>query len=198
MKAYYHARAPEYDDWWFGTGHFETVDRPGWHEERAALAAVLRAMPPARTLDVACGTGVLTQHLAGEVVALDQSDAMLERARHRVVAAGFVRGDALDLPFADDQFDRVFASFFYCHLEDDDRRRFLGEARRVARELVIVGPRRRAGRPAAEWQERTLADGSRWKVYKRLFDPDALVEELGGGELLHVGHYFVVARSPRT
>lgn len=36
-------------------------------------------LPPARTLDVACGTGFLTQHLKikGFVAALDQSPAMI-------------------------------------------------------------------------------------------------------------------------
>ncbi len=197
MKAYYHARAPEYDDWWLGTGGFAHIERPGWHEEREVLAGVLAALTPAHTLDVACGTGMLTQHLPGEVVGLDQSDAMLEHARQRAPAATFVQGDALDLPFEDDSFDRVFSSFFYCHLEEEDRLRFLFEARRVARELVIVGARRTDGSPAAEWQERRLADGSRWQVFKRLFDPDALVDELGGGRLLHVGRYFVAAQSPR-
>ena len=197
MKAYYHARAPEYDDWWLGTGGFADIERPGWHEERAVLARVLAALTPARTLDAACGTGMLTQHLPGEIVGVDQSDAMLERARRRVPAARFVTGDVLDLPFEDDSFNRVFSSFFYCHLEEGARLRFLAEARRTASELVVVGARRRDGSPSAEWQERRLADGSRWKVFKRLFDPDALLAELGGGELLHVGHYFVVVQSSR-
>ena len=36
VKAYYEARAPEYDDWWLGTGLFAERDRPGWEEEREA------------------------------------------------------------------------------------------------------------------------------------------------------------------
>ena len=84
-----------------------------------------------------------------------------------------------------------------CHLEEDARLRFLAEAWRIASDLVVVGARRRDGSPSGEWQERRLADGSRWKVFKRLFDPDALLTELGGGELLHVGHYFVVVQSSR-
>ena len=67
---------------------------------------------------------------------------MLEVAAEQVPDATFVQGDALDLPFEDGAFDRVFTSYFYGHLEDADRERFLGEARRVARELVVVGSRR--------------------------------------------------------
>ena len=74
MKAYYDRRAPEYDEWWFGTGLHADRDRPGWEEEVDALIRALAALPPARTLDVACGTGFLTRHLPGEVVGLDQSE----------------------------------------------------------------------------------------------------------------------------
>jgi ubiquinone/menaquinone biosynthesis C-methylase UbiE len=38
---------------------------------------VLAALPPARTLDVACGTGFLTRHLRGDLTAIDQSDEMV-------------------------------------------------------------------------------------------------------------------------
>ena len=99
MKAYYDRRAAEYDDWWLGTGLHADRDRPGWHEEVEALICALEALPPVRTLDVACGTGFLTQHLSGQVVGLDQSESMLEIARARVPAASFVRGDGVELPF---------------------------------------------------------------------------------------------------
>ena len=57
---------------------------------------------------------------------------MLEVAAEQVPDASFVQGDALDLPFDDGAFDRVFTSYFYCHLEEAERERFLAEARRVA------------------------------------------------------------------
>jgi hypothetical protein len=41
-----------------------------------------------------------------------------------------------------------------------------------------------------------LNDGSRWQVYKRVFVPEELLEELGGGDVLHRGRYFLVVRSP--
>ena len=63
MKEYYDTRAPEYDDWYLGLGPFAERDRPGWEEELAELIATLEALPPKRTLDVACGTGFLTRHL---------------------------------------------------------------------------------------------------------------------------------------
>ena len=195
MKAYYDRRASEYDEWYRGIGQYAERDRPGWHDEVDALAGALAALPSARTLDVACGTGFLTRHLPGEVVGLDQSESMLDEARRQAPNAEFVQGDALDLPFEDGSFGRVFAGHFYGHLEDADRERFLTEARRLAPELVIVDSALREHVEPVERQERILNDGSRWEVYKRYFEPDALAEELGGGETLHAGRWFVAVCS---
>jgi len=195
VKAYYERRAPEYDDWWLGTGVFGDRYRPGWDEERTALTRTLEALAPVRTLDVACGTGFLTQHLQGEITGLDQSPSMLELARAKVPRGRFVQGDALELPFPDDSFERVLTSFFYGHLEEDDRQAFLGEARRVAGEPVVVDSALHEGVQPVEWQERLLNDGSRWQVYKRYFEPGLLADELGGGQTLFAGRFFVAVQA---
>ena len=198
MRAYYDRRAREYDDWWLGTGLFADRERPGWHEETAALVKTIAALPPALTIDVACGTGFLTRHLSGEVVGLDQSESMLAVAQEQVPRARFVRGDALALPFPNDSFERVFASYFYCHLEENERPLFLAEARRVARELVVVASRWDEDDPRERWEERVLNDGSRWEVYKRVFEPEQLADELGGADVLFAGRWFVAVRSAET
>ena len=195
MKAYYDRRAPEYDEWYRGTGRFAERDRPGWEAELARLRQALESLPAARTLDVACGTGFLTRHLPGEAVGLDQSEAMLEEARRQAPHATFVRGDALALPFEDGSFERVFTGHFYGHLEPAERDRFLAEARRVAPELVVVDSALRADVAAEEHQERILNDGSQWEVYKRYFSPEGLASELGGGDALLAGRWFVAVRS---
>jgi demethylmenaquinone methyltransferase/2-methoxy-6-polyprenyl-1,4-benzoquinol methylase len=195
VKAYYDARAPEYDDWYLGTGLFAERDRVDWDDELRTLERTLAALPPARTLDVACGTGFLTRHLRGEVTGLDQSARMLEIARERVPHATFVEGDAFALPFADRSFERLLTGHFYGHLEPHDRSRFLAEARRVAREIVVVDSSRRGSEQHEQWSERVLNDGSRWRVYKRWFTGEALARELGGGEVLLDGRWFVVARA---
>jgi len=196
VKTYYHRRAPEYDDWWFGDGLYAPVPEK-WTRERDLLLERLEELPPKRTLDVACGTGFVTLHLPGEVVGLDQSDAMIALAANRVPTATFVVGDALRLPFADDAFERVFTSHFYGHLEEADRLAFVAEARRVAPELVVVDAGTHGGLERAEWQERVLKDGSKWKVYKRFLSTRTLLGELGGGTSLHSGRWFVAVRSLR-
>ncbi len=194
MKEYYDTRAPEYDDWWLGRGKFWSRDRPGWTEELDEIKMQLAGLPPVRTLDVACGTGFITQNLPGEIVGLDQSARMLDEARARLPEATFVQGDALELPFPDAAFERLFTSFFYCHLEEQDRLRFLGEARRVASELIVMGSVLEPGETPARWEERVLNDGSRWQVFKRVFDPAGLADELAG-EVIHSGRWFVLVRA---
>ena len=198
MKAYYDARAGEYDEWYEGLGRFNGLDRPRWDEGVRALERVVAALPPARTLDVACGTGFLTRHLQGEIVGLDQSASMLAIAVARVPTGEFIQGDALALPFEDRSFDRVFTGHFYGHLEPGVREAFLLEAWRVAPELVLVDSAVRADRQEEEEQDRLLNDGSRWEVYKRYFTGSGLAAELGGGEVLHEGRWFVVVRSRRA
>jgi SAM-dependent methyltransferase len=195
VKAYYHARAHEYDDWWLGRGSYAERDRPGWDDELAVLIETLRGLRPARTLDVACGTGFLTRHLPGDVTGLDASDAMLALACERIPAATFVVGDALDLPFPDAAFERVFASYFYCHLVEEERARFLAEVRRVAPELVVVASKPGEGDQRERWEERVLSDGSRWRVFKRVFDAADLGAELGDSHVLHEGRWFVAVAS---
>jgi ubiquinone/menaquinone biosynthesis C-methylase UbiE len=195
VKTYYDRRAQEYDDWWLGRGLYEGRFRPGWEEELSDLAGVIASLPPVRTLDVACGTGFLTRYLRGDVTGLDQSERMLQVARDQAPTARFIQGDALALPFEDGEFDRVFTSYFYCHLEEGDRARFLVEARRVAGELVVVGSVHQQGDEATRWEERVLEDGSQWTVFKRVFTGKQLAAELGGGEVLHEGRWFVVVRA---
>ena len=195
MQTYYDRRAREYDDWVYGTGLFAGRDRPDWHEERGRLERAVAELPEVRSLDVACGTGWLTQHLKGDVTGLDASSSMIAIAQERIPAANFVVGDALDLPFEDDAFDRILTGHFYGHLENDDRLRFLAEARRVGRELVVVDSALHDDVQAEEWQERVLNDGSRWDVFKRYFTPEELAEELGSGRVLHSGRWFVMVSS---
>jgi len=195
MKTYYERRAHEYDDWWLGTGLHGERHRPGWHESVSELTETLAALPPAKTLDVACGTGFLTQHLPGTVVGFDQSESMLALARKRVPEARFVQGDAAQLPFVDNEFERLFTSFFYGHLEENERSAFLSEARRIAGELVVVDSALNEDHDPVEWQERILKDGSTWEVYKRFFSAGGLADELGGGEPLYESRWFVAVRS---
>jgi demethylmenaquinone methyltransferase / 2-methoxy-6-polyprenyl-1,4-benzoquinol methylase len=85
-----------------------------WRERAADLAAL---KPGDRALDVATGTGDLAVELAsrvgpeGEVVGSDFSERMLELARQKAPELLFEHGNALDLPYGDDEFDAATVGF---------------------------------------------------------------------------------------
>jgi len=195
VKEYYDRRAPGYDDWYLGRGRYASRDAAAWQADLDGLVAAIQSLPPLRTLDAACGTGFLTRHLHGDVVALDQSAAMLEQARLVVPRATFVQGDAFALPFPNEAFARVFTGHFYGHLDENERGRFLAEAHRVAHELVVVDAAVRPDHDLEEIQQRELPDGTVWPVLKRYFTPESLLAELGRGETLYSGPWFVCTRT---
>jgi ubiquinone/menaquinone biosynthesis C-methylase UbiE len=192
--AYYDQRAPEYDEWYLSQGRFAERDRPGWNAEVEQVTHLIAALPPARTLDVACGSGFLTRHVRGLVVGVDQSPAMVTLAQTRLPHGVAVVADALNLPFADQAFDRVITGHFYGHLPPDERGAFLAEARRVAGELIVIDSALRPGIEPEQWQERILNDGSVHRVYKRYLSGRRLADELGGEPLLD-GRWFAAART---
>jgi len=195
VQAHFDQRAARYDEWWLGTGSFADRDRPGWPEEVEQLVGVIAALPPSRVLDVACGTGFLTQHLRGDVVALDRSGPMTELAAARMPNARVIQGAAVPLPFDDGEFERVFTSHFLHHLRPDERAAFVAEARRVGDELVVVEGVRMPEAPQEEWLETVASDGAAHSHYKRSFTADELAEELGDASVLHEGRWFTVVAS---
>jgi SAM-dependent methyltransferase len=97
-----------------------------------AVEAVAEAAPR-RVLEVGSGRGELAERIARElgadVVAVDQSERMVELTRARGVDARL--GDVQDLPFPDDSFDCALAAWMLYHVPDLDRG--LAELARVLR-----------------------------------------------------------------
>lgn len=94
-----------------------------------------------RVLDACCGTGDLALAArkagAGEVVGLDFSEQMLERARRKGPEVEWIQGDVLELPFADGSFDAATVGFGVRNVADLERG--LAELRRVLRPGGRVG-----------------------------------------------------------
>jgi demethylmenaquinone methyltransferase/2-methoxy-6-polyprenyl-1,4-benzoquinol methylase len=88
---------------------------------RLAAASAVRSGD--RVLDAACGTGDLAiadREAGGEVIGLDFSERMLERARRKSDAIEWVRGDLLALPFEDAAFDAATIGFGIRNVDDLD------------------------------------------------------------------------------
>jgi demethylmenaquinone methyltransferase/2-methoxy-6-polyprenyl-1,4-benzoquinol methylase len=131
------------------------------HRWRARAADLARLRSGQRALDVCCGTGDLALELKrrvgskGEVVGLDFSRPMLDRARRKSQRLGleveYLEGNALALPFENDSFDAVTIGFGVRNLVD--LQAGIGELSRVVRQggrvaiLEITSPRR----PPLSW-----------------------------------------------
>jgi demethylmenaquinone methyltransferase/2-methoxy-6-polyprenyl-1,4-benzoquinol methylase len=91
---------------------------------RARAVRCAGLAPGSSALDVCCGTGDLAIALLdavstrGRVVGLDFSEAMLEAARAKSSQVEWLRGDALDLPFATGEFDACTVGFGVRNLPD--------------------------------------------------------------------------------
>ena len=102
-----------------------------WRARAADLAAVGQG---SRVLDVATGTGDLAIELASrgcEVVGTDFADEMLERARVKAPGIRFEHANALELPYADGEFDGATVGFGARNFSDLERG--LAEMARVVR-----------------------------------------------------------------
>ena len=100
------------------------VDRLWWRRTARSFAHVL-ARPDARVLDLCCGTGDMTLALrrraaTSEILGVDFSHAMLERASKKSGALHWVEADALSLPFPASHFDLVTSAFGFRNLADYD------------------------------------------------------------------------------
>jgi ubiquinone/menaquinone biosynthesis C-methylase UbiE len=150
--------APGYDD--------SALQQAYSRAHRALLAsAAHRGKRPNRILDVGCGTGRLLAEAAqtfpqADMVGVDPSAGMLSVAAAQTPAAcRLVQARAEDLPFPDDLFDLVTATYSIRHWSDSD-----GALRQIARVLAPHGlfglvdafPR---PHPARRWRYRSGAAG---------------------------------------
>ena len=98
-----------------------------------------------RVLECACGTGMLTEVIAGkckELTATDYSSEMLKRARKKCLRFGNIRFEKvsiLDLPYPDSSFDKVVAANVI-HLLDEPYKALSELDRVCCRDGMIIIP----------------------------------------------------------
>jgi demethylmenaquinone methyltransferase/2-methoxy-6-polyprenyl-1,4-benzoquinol methylase len=121
---YYRARAAEYDEWLLRQGRYDRgpQHRAEWLGEVVHVETALReALPSGDVLELACGTGLWTQHLARNhrrVVAVDASPEALaiSRARIQSDAVEYVVADLFSWVPPAARFDAVFFAFWLSHV----------------------------------------------------------------------------------
>jgi ubiquinone/menaquinone biosynthesis C-methylase UbiE len=88
------------------------ADEPVMHQ-------IIEAFPPSEALDAACGSGRYSEYLAGrghQVIGIDSSPDMLDRARARVSSGQFFLGDLHRLPLPDNSVDLAVSGLALSHV----------------------------------------------------------------------------------
>ncbi|MFO0808779.1 MAG: class I SAM-dependent methyltransferase [Gemmataceae bacterium] len=193
---YYRARAAEYDEWFLRQGRYDRGDdhRRAWLAEVAEVEAALAAAEPAGDiLELACGTGLWTRHLAPLADRLTAVDAApeavaLNRDRVRSPAVEYLVADLFDWR-PPRRYDFVFFGFWLSHVPPE---RFAAFWRTVADAVTPGGrvffvdslpdpdstatdhpPQRDDG-----YSDRLLNDGRRFRIVKVFYDPPRLEADL--------------------
>ncbi len=175
MRAYYAARANEYD------GIYRKPERQT--DLRAIEAWLPSRFDGREVLEIACGTGYWTQFIAARassMVAVDAAAETIRIAESRVPKdkVRFVIGDAYALPDGLGDFDAVFAGFWFSHVLVARRHAFLSGLAKVIKpgaRVILLDNRFVPGSstPISErdadgntYQVRRLNDGSTHRVLK--------------------------------
>jgi demethylmenaquinone methyltransferase/2-methoxy-6-polyprenyl-1,4-benzoquinol methylase len=222
--AYYRARAPEYDAWWFRTGRFDrgAENNAAWNADVAHVERVVVDMlakrRPSRVLELACGTGLFTRHLAPrveEITAVDASPEVIAINRDRVGAANvdYVQADLFDFePHA--RYDLVFMGFWLSHVPHARFDAFWAMVRRALKPDAFAcvvdsahdptshaidhrTPDRHAGIAT-----RRLDDGREFRIVKVFWEPETLTARLRtcgfDARLAQTKRYFIYGSATPT
>jgi ubiquinone/menaquinone biosynthesis C-methylase UbiE len=106
QRDYYNATAAKYDAWHTETESAKIVD--AWNFVN--LKKFLKNNKVNKSLDVACGTGRLTNSLlqvSEEVYGIDLSEEVLNIAKQKYPQVNFTLGEVVNLPYQDNFFDLV-------------------------------------------------------------------------------------------
>jgi demethylmenaquinone methyltransferase/2-methoxy-6-polyprenyl-1,4-benzoquinol methylase len=101
---------------------------------RKKVVKIIDPKPGMKILDIAAGPGSSSEPLfkaGAEVIAMDFSEGMIEVGKRKRPYLNFVKGDALKLPFKDNEFDVTTISFGLRNTKDYEKA--LREANRVTK-----------------------------------------------------------------
>lgn len=92
-----------------------------------------------RVLEVGCGAGALAQYLDCDYVGIDYSPSLVQK-HIQILNHSVLTGEAADLPFKDNAFDKVICYGVYLYFDSKEyAKRATGELLRVAKKGVLIG-----------------------------------------------------------
>jgi 2-polyprenyl-3-methyl-5-hydroxy-6-metoxy-1,4-benzoquinol methylase len=202
---YYRQRASEYDEWFFRQGRYDRGEdhRQQWFSEVTEVEEALQAATPSGDiLELACGTGLWTQHLvplATHLTAVDASPEVIMLNQQRVASESveYIIADLFNWT-PNQQFDFVFFGFWLSHVPMEQFITFWQMVKGALKpngQVFFVDSRltqestarNHAALNQQGYSERKLNDGRTYRVVKIFHEPTQLQESLQGlGWLGHV------------
>ncbi len=190
MKEYYCRRAPEYDDWLLRRNAYDKGPTLNslWSDDLALLWRCARSIRGHSILELSCGTGMWTQHLANHnsIFPTDSSSEMLDITEQRTGLRGIVV-DNFDLQIENNrEYDMCFFAFWLSHVPEDRVASFFTSVRRSvnpgSRLLIFDSYLNKSELNCLEHKKnvqiRALRNGEVFRVYKRYLTRPEL-ENLG-------------------
>ncbi|MBN1992807.1 MAG: class I SAM-dependent methyltransferase [Anaerolineae bacterium] len=209
QKAYYQARAQEYDDWFYRR---ENYDRGPEHTQQwqTEINEVCHALQKANLgghiVDIAAGTGIWTHELlslADHITAIDSSQEMLELNRSRL-QSNKVTYVLTDLFYWQPvmAYDAAFMGFWLSHVPPSQLYEFIGTlvgalkpegkiffvdsllkpsatARGQTQDLILREQAAGLGKSRQITIRRRLSNNREFEIVKVFYDPHELVERFG-------------------
>lgn len=194
--AYYRARAPEYDEWFYRLGRYDRGEAHTrqWQREAQQVRDQLHSRSGfAHILELAPGTGIWTEQLImiGErVTAIDASPEMIaiNRAKLQCERVEYTQADLFAWQ-PRRQYDMIFFGFWLSHVPADKLSAFLDTvymALKPGGRLFIVDSlapdqaraHSQTSSLTGDLQGRMLKDGSRYQIVKIYYDLKELSQTL--------------------
>jgi len=195
---YYRARAPEYDEWFLRQGRYDrgAEHTARWKSEAHQVEHALKeAHPHGQILELACGTGIWTRHLAPlaeHLTAVDSSPEAIQICQDRINGTNieYIVTDIFEWS-PPSTYDFIFFGFWLSHVPADRFESFWRQLRTMLKpdgRVFFVDNRFKQDSTAKDHTpidrsgivERKLNDGRNFSIVKQFYEPETLAHKLEG------------------
>ncbi|MCB1098682.1 MAG: class I SAM-dependent methyltransferase [Verrucomicrobiae bacterium] len=206
QTAYYRARVEEYDEWFLRVGRYDRGEqhRRQWTDELETIRTFISSSSPlGDTLEIACGTGLWTGHLAAlaaSLMALDSVEETIAVNRQKNAASqiDYIVADIFDWE-PTHRFDTVFFGFWLSHVPPSHFEKFwakVGNALKPQGKVIFADSLKAQRSTASDHHplndsgvvERRLNSGETFRIVKRFYEPRNLLttlKEIGWDGVIH-------------
>ena len=118
----------------------------GWEKSKADIKIIadkitreLDIKPEDRVLEVGCGAGALAQYLNCNYIGIDYSSSLIKK-HISFFGNSVFHGEANDIPFKDNYFDKCFSWGVFLYFDSHDyAQKVVNEMVRVTKQSILIG-----------------------------------------------------------